>query len=1095
MNHSSKSKAALLAGLLLLLALVVVGSRRGDRSGLENDQVTSVERGGRVSESHGDDQDSPNLAGEAEDKSGSVAAPSHTHVAPEQRALVTKPTLSARLVDETGEGVQGARVSWTSFHSTWLLPLSGWQDLDPRWADEGWIEERTVHALSDGDGNFEFVDPPVSIEEKDSVIWITHEEHRAKALLLTPGMPEPIASQIVLSSAMALRVRVVDGSNRGVPDAVVSQWAVVEPAKQKGAQQPLEKAVRLFLRRSASADAEGWVSLPYIPDSVGLQASSGELLTEEWEGPPRPELYLHLLPTFTASGELTLSDGYEPHPDENSVLIEGWASGTPHPLGRVNFPSGSLEWGPVAVPIGKYSTFSFHLKSFRVTETTKRIPAPEPGAQVVVNFEGVRGNTIWFGLVDGLNQPIKQGLVEVFWEDELGTQSVAMKLMADGYTSSGIIPTGQISSWRGSAPGFAANHLAGFGVPEVSPGTHMMTLAPAGRVRGRCVADGEPVADFEVILFETEDPGKISRKRFFGNSDGFFVIDEAPLGEVQILASAAGYAPSTANHITVTDQEPAEVLLILSDPRQVQGTVVDELGEPISGATVQASIGNGRQLLMPRGALTQTDFRGEFSLKEMPAGRSGLVVKARGYSSVEKWLRIDSEATTDVGILRMRPLRALHVRVIPAGAIDLTQCQFSINIDGANRTPFRSLSPSGEAVFEGVNVDTRNAYLVLPDGSFIGLRVPKPVGREWTAEYHIGGTGGAIIDLDRTTHEGALAPNLLVNLDSYARGKASFVRAMTIPAKGEAVFHGLAPGNYLARVSDTSTSTPGSTVFSVSEGEVTRASIRFDGQASVFRVVDKEGAPLSGVTLSLYDSVYPLWRQAVSDDDGLCTISGSPPIDCFAGLQHSEFGDLWGLPVALGRGLQTITELEFSANCAIRLKLADGVTPLGQVECRLKAADNREVGVGFPRESDASGYLAFEHLGPATYSAEFQGNGIWPTQQLLEASENAAPQTIKLRRVADLKFTVTTASGAGIEGVYIRLESLDLNQAAEQWISEGKLLTSPASTTTDPTGHLTFPAIPRGSYRWTALHGGIELVSGLTELVAGTKHVIPVELP
>jgi hypothetical protein len=151
--------------------------------------------------------------------------------------------------------------------------------------------------------------------------------------------------------------------------------------------------------------------------------------------------------------------------------------------------------------------------------------------------------------------------------------------------------------------------------------------------------------------------------------------------------------------------------------------------------------------------------------------------------------------------------------------------------------------------------------------------------------------------------------------------------------------------------------------------------------------------------------------------------------------------------------------------------------------------------VGFPRESDASGQVTFEHIGPATYSAEFRGPNVWPTKTLVEAKENPAIQTVELRRVGDLVFSVLDQSGNGRAGLYVHLESLDLNQSAEEWITEGKLLTSPPSTTTDGAGNLTFPTIPRGAYRWAVLQDGVELSAGQTDLAAGERKTISIELP
>ena len=156
------------------------------------------------------------------------------------------------------------------------------------------------------------------------------------------------------------------------------------------------------------------------------------------------------------------------------------------------------------------------------------------------------------------------------------------------------------------------------------PSANPLTAAIRGRVVA--AATGDPVRNARVSATgEHELPPLLTDK------DGRFAFERLPAGDFTLAASKPGYAKTTfgvrnpdaagrAIHLdagAVVD----DVVLALARGAAVTGTVTDDTGEPVAGASVLIERVAIRAGTLPTPAVALTDERGEYRAGSLPEGR------------------------------------------------------------------------------------------------------------------------------------------------------------------------------------------------------------------------------------------------------------------------------------------------------------------------------------------------------------------------------------------------------------------------------------------------------------------------------------------
>ena len=170
----------------------------------------------------------------------------------------------------------------------------------------------------------------------------------------------------------------------------------------------------------------------------------------------------------------------------------------------------------------------------------------------------------------------------------------------------------------------------------------VVTLERHGRMAGTVVDgnSGQPIRDFRIRfgrarLAQGETSGGgysaswVRGGRLFHDEAGVFRIDEGvKIGSVFALeASAAGYGPSTDDHVTaVLDPDPAQVVIRLYPGVSIEGVVQERgTGQPIEGARLKAwASGRPLQPHEPNDdegrPIATSDARGAFHLDNLGPG-------------------------------------------------------------------------------------------------------------------------------------------------------------------------------------------------------------------------------------------------------------------------------------------------------------------------------------------------------------------------------------------------------------------------------------------------------------------------------------------
>lgn len=168
-------------------------------------------------------------------------------------------------------------------------------------------------------------------------------------------------------------------------------------------------------------------------------------------------------------------------------------------------------------------------------------------------------------------------------------------------------------------------------------------------------------------------------------SDGRFVFEPLREGWWEILVEAKGYAHITLEECTIKIPrlKDDEIELILDRPVEMRGKVVNETGQPISGAIVIVArewTADGKNCI--QGHLTQdifettTDGKGQFSFNQLKPGKVSLVVEHPDYAETIEIFKSDAKDVVikldHGGTIRGRivdadkPLAGVEVEIIGA---------------------------------------------------------------------------------------------------------------------------------------------------------------------------------------------------------------------------------------------------------------------------------------------------------------------------------------------------------------------------------------------------------------------------------------------
>ncbi|MFT3713046.1 MAG: sigma-70 family RNA polymerase sigma factor [Archangium sp.] len=169
--------------------------------------------------------------------------------------------------------------------------------------------------------------------------------------------------------------------------------------------------------------------------------------------------------------------------------------------------------------------------------------------------------------------------------------------------------------------------------------------APARRVAGRVLLDGQPVAGAIVTLAMDEQPTNAPPQERVSGADGRFDFGAQRPVAIGVGASLPGklaaFVEVDLRDPSVTPRPESLELTLASDcPGKLSGRVLDSGAGPVSGAVVRPRLSLG----------TKSDAQGAYELC-LHRGTNKLVVEATGYGTIALAVQIEGSVRRDIVLM------------------------------------------------------------------------------------------------------------------------------------------------------------------------------------------------------------------------------------------------------------------------------------------------------------------------------------------------------------------------------------------------------------------------------------------------------------
>lgn len=544
----------------------------------------------------------------------------HLHEKLREPALKPREALEIRVVDATGQPVDGALVV---SHQ----PPPETERRSRRTNGEG---RATIHRDLGVDVRISAAAPGLAPSEVATPTRAFEPDRGVTELRLRPGIER--------------RIEVRDRRDRPVPEALIRVGDLEVPIAETG------------------EDGRGTVWIPREGEALRVVVETAARRAEALVARPGPEddegpVVLRLSDPHEIAGLVRHARSREPMA-KALVWLASAGGGPPLALGRTD-EAGRYVLRLAAVPeAGRLHAAAPGYLVGRSPWNVGRIPPTltlEPAA------------TVFGRVVDTQDQPVAG--VEVV----LGRQR-AVPTSADGrFRVAGVEP-GLALNLVATAPGFAPETV---GLPPLEPGQahgEVHLVLELGRTGfGRVLGPGdEPVAGARVTLHPSAGDDLPSWRRRPGptggrgaghplqaatDAGGRFEIPDLPAGSYRIAVKASGFAPAVIPGVEVAGEaRSVDLGTIFLDPGvHLEGRVTDPTGAPLEAARVAVQLQEGplagvldAGVVEPRMAVT--DAEGRFEIPDLaPQQRLELRVSKNGYAAkTVEGLRAPAEEPVEI---------------------------------------------------------------------------------------------------------------------------------------------------------------------------------------------------------------------------------------------------------------------------------------------------------------------------------------------------------------------------------------------------------------------------------------------------------------
>lgn len=463
------------------------------------------------------------------------------------------------------------------------------------------------------------------------------------------------------------------------------------------------------------------------------------------------------------------------------------------------------------------------------------------------------------------------------------------------------LPPGEGFRLRAQHPDFTRTYKANFRLPQTGTTTIEVVLDKGFLMRGTVVDDltGEPVpgANLELVSVMSGLPGadQTDTKRAQTDAAGEYELRNIAGGRYSLSVEANDYARLTRHNIPLignpTRQEPTEISFRMLRGETMRGVVVDEAGEPIARARVEASSYGTAQL---SNGLDLTDERGRFEIENLLDSEYRVTASAQGFVQATRTnVRLDA-GTVELVLGRQGAVAGTAVIASsgePLPAFRASARMVIPNGDALGRVAARGLFRDGQYRLEGLNAG-RYIIEVEAEGYAPSYSAEVQVElSETTSDVEVRAVMGGIIRgrvVSSATGE-PLRGVVVRTLDNTFRSnpltkafgnhlpRSTTNRRVQTDAEGAFELRALAAGMYQLELSHRDHSTEWVRDIKVElDGVVEHDDIELRAGATVHGTVyDRSGAALPGAKIHLNGlTVYP--GQPRANDKGQYRITNLP---------------------------------------------------------------------------------------------------------------------------------------------------------------------------------------------------------------------------
>jgi hypothetical protein len=1009
-------------------------------------------------------------AAEAELGAESIAAQPRAGLdAPEQRRSAepaAPPPGQLRVCSADGRPIAGALLSWEALTA---------DDLPRAWTEIALLErfgaaDRELSLAkdrqldgSDADG----LAPDRAGQTQFGLLWVTHAEHLPR-LAIKPKAGEPGAwagAELRLEPGRGglARVRLPAGAER----AAFSLVQLALPLAAEGGFNAPERTARYALVRRYGLSDDGSCRLHAFGGPQLLVLLEGErsvaLCTLEGDGD------VELQPAAPLRLDLRVAAEPGSLPSEPTVrLLAAGPAGPWLPLESVRLDAEGRASVERPWPAGA-TRLRAELSAERLFAAPIERAVPGPGARLELAFEARAA------IAQNVQAIVREGgerrgvpNAQVTWTRlEPPEVLFSFPTLEDGQARFEHLPIGEPLTLEIVAEGFARVLLSPLTLQaDQHDLRRTLTLFRSGSLRVRATRDGQPAPIARYAVWLRQAPRSPLRFDAAPDAEGWSLLEGVPQGEGRIVAMEGDLSVSLpAGYQLESAELPLEIEVPLGEPLTGRGVVYSALtGEPLAGvqvAKLQAETNSDQSAEVD--PPVRTDAEGRFELGPTFGKTAAARFSIPGYQSIQWTAYLDPRGFHDFGEVYLRQVRRVELRLFGAesgayqgydlGLVRPDQGDYhwtGFSPEGLASVPLRQAA--AEFMLYAAD-DSRDYAVSTVRGGDQRVELEERPGEPLTVEF---------VDVSGEPVEatGVLGTGFFTGGYSWMRSLGITKPTSTVrfrqPPRGTEYLLQLSNGPLGGSVSLRSAEGPASARIVLAE------------DPPRLRLLDGQREPVAGVSVV----VYPLGPDGrpvslltlASDAAGQVPLELALDVPVLVQVNGRDSSIQTYEPIGPRQPGQVI-ELEFRPEHALFIRLLDGQTPLGGVQCELYAPPTRWThSVGFSQQSRQ---LEIHNLGAGRYRFEAAAPGRFPIKRELDLP--VEPLELQLRRVADLELRLLAADGSPLADLRPRLESLEGLGELESWIAGG-LLEDPGRS--DGLGRLALRGLPHGRYRAELQVGG-----------------------